>query len=613
MKYRAIRIMNYKGIRDMTIDLRINPALPVYTLVGLNESGKTTVLDAISFFYSDFNKKGTSPLRREKVLYSKEMNNIDEMIPKGKIVNFTGSVAFYCSMDCDSKDFDELDVLLQERGYSIDLSDLPDTASANVVYEFANAKFTIRKGEVGLQLNIHNMRGKKKVEPLNSKHPMWHIAVGWLKSKMSPIIYYPNFLFEFPDRIYLSDSMEETSEQTYYRNFIQDVLDSLGRNYSIKSQILSKLDAGDSTSIEGVEAVIHQMEEKLTQMIFKSNMNVFSGDMSSKSVVIGLPKKDIENDRYYIEIKIKDGLKRFKVSERSLGFRWFFVFLLLTQFRLRRANALPPIFIFDEPASNLHQAAQERILAALAALTENEKSMVMYTTHSHYMINPEWLENAFVVINEANRNGLDEFDPDDTDIKLQRYRAFVGASSDQTSYFKPILDRLEYKPSNLDNIPDAILVEGKNDYYSLSYLKFLYGFDDLKFFPGGGAGSLDALISLYSGWGRNFIVLLDSDEEGLKQKKRYNEKFPVILKDRLFLLSDFIDLPEKSRSFEGVFSLADRMKIQSTASEAKKFSKKQFNIGMQQALASRRLLELENPEKAQTLLKSLQEKINSLK
>ena len=50
------------------------------------------------------------------------------------------------------------------------------------------------------------------------------------------------------------------------------------------------------------------------------------------------------------------------------------------------------LFLFDEPASNLHPTAQAALLASLEKLSEN--AVVIYTTHSHHLINPLWLETT---------------------------------------------------------------------------------------------------------------------------------------------------------------------------------------------------------------------------
>ena len=50
MKFTYFRFKNFKGIEDERLDLVRSPTSSVYTLVGLNESGKTTILEAINYF-----------------------------------------------------------------------------------------------------------------------------------------------------------------------------------------------------------------------------------------------------------------------------------------------------------------------------------------------------------------------------------------------------------------------------------------------------------------------------------------------------------------------------------------------------------------------------------
>ena len=53
----------------------------------------------------------------------------------------------------------------------------------------------------------------------------------------------------------------------------------------------------------------------------------------------------------YLEMQIEDSDGYSYIHERSLGFRWFFVFLLLTRYKGELSNPDSElIFLFDEPA-----------------------------------------------------------------------------------------------------------------------------------------------------------------------------------------------------------------------------------------------------------------------
>ncbi len=75
MYYRNFEIENYKGIKEIKVDLSNNRIL---TFVGLNESGKTTILASINWFYKLI--KGYVPTEQE----------INSFRPKG--IAFTGIV-----------------------------------------------------------------------------------------------------------------------------------------------------------------------------------------------------------------------------------------------------------------------------------------------------------------------------------------------------------------------------------------------------------------------------------------------------------------------------------------------------------------------------------------
>ena len=240
-----------------------------------------------------------------------------------------------------------------------------------------------------------------------------------------------------------------------------------------------------------------------------------------------------EDGRRYLELSIEgdDGL--YYIDERSLGFRWFFVFSLITKYK----RSDPPhsqgiVYLFDEPASNLHAGAQSQLLNSLERLSPD--CTIIYTTHSHYLINPNWLENTYVVINKGfDYDNAIEYVPKGTDVTIERYRSFAAKHPDQTRYFQPILDVLDYKPSRLEMVEDVVMVEGKNDFYTLEYMKKVAGIGssgDIQLVPGNGAGSLDTVIRLYLGWAKEFVVLLDSDKEGAIQKRRYTDTFGPIVK-----------------------------------------------------------------------------------
>lgn len=330
----------------------------------------------------------------------------------------------------------------------------------------------------------------------------------------------------------------------------------------------------------------------MTTAVFQNWNRIFKRPMPEKEIVVSCDKDEdtldtfgqMQKGRWFIQLRVREANELYSISERSLGFRWFFAFLVLTHYRgFRSRSAKNTIFMLDEPASNLHPSAQVQLLDSFGKLAE--QCTLIYTTHSHHLINPEWLEGTFIVKNAGlEYDDIDQnYSARNTDISLTKYRTFVSQHPDQTTYFKPILDALNYSPGKLENVPNVVMLEGKYDFYTLKYIqeKILNASDELNLMPGGGAGSLDNPIRLYIAWGRNFIILLDADAEGNQQKKRYTDLFGVFIDTRLLTLED-VDLIWSNLSLEYLFTAQDRLLIQQTIySDDTGYNKDHFNRAIQ--------------------------------
>ena len=99
---------------------------------------------------------------------------------------------------------------------------------------------------------------------------------------------------------------------------------------------------------------------------------------------------------YEIIVKSERG-NEYTLAERSKGCQWFFAFMLFTEFRKHRNPNT--VFLLDEPASNLHAEAQEKIMKAINELTPTPQTSVIYTTHSPYLLDAGNLDTAYVAKN----------------------------------------------------------------------------------------------------------------------------------------------------------------------------------------------------------------------
>lgn len=589
MRYSKFLIKNFKGIQSLNFELdNRNPISKIYTFVGLNESGKTTILEALSFFYDNVKDE------KELTITKSIVDDVHELIPKAKKSLFNENIVVKATVVVEDSDKEEITNFIKALGYQ-DVTIL-DNIEITVQLQFKDSSY-LKKNRLWtsnyaiVKKRIASKLVTKSLHDLEKSD--WLLVTNFIGEKLLPaIIYYPNFLFDFPDQIFLEESENESKEQIFYRNVLQDILTSIDKNLLLKEHIVDRFKSALPKDVGSTEAVVNKMSGQVTRFLTKNKLNVFSKLLETKEVSIKYPKKNAL-DEIYLEIKLKSGDDEYFIRERSLGFRWFFTYLLFTQFRIFRTGTKKLIFLFDEPASNLHQTGQHRLLEAFDELTTNTNAFVIYSTHSHHLINPKLLETTYIVKNNAlNYEDEGDYNSYMTDISIVRYRDFVSLNPSQVNYFQPILDVLEYRPSNLENVPNIIMLEGKNDFYTLQYFnEIILGAGPINFTPGMGSGTLDTIIQLYYSWGQNFIVLLDSDKAGKIQKDRYVAKFGTILNDRVFLLSD-IDSKWDKKEIEHVFENDDAMKIQSTiyASDTE-VNKKRLNLAIQELLINSRELE----------------------
>lgn len=590
MEYLHFAIKNFKGIQSLRFELSQKPHAPIFLLVGLNESGKTTILEALSFFYE------TIVMEKELTARPDVRVDVHTLIPKSQKDNFNSDISIEAGFALGDSDEQEIAKLLSSKGYISHHIERRFTVSVSLSFKNSNHEKTSTSWVPNITYRETSDSAVKQLSPDDAAP--WAEAWKLINQLIPPLIYYPNFLFDFPNRIYLQKMADEDThnkEQGFYRRVVQDVLDSLENGLTIDTHIVGRAESKEAKDREALESVINKVGAQLTRKILNTEYSVFGEESRHREILVTPPRKD-DTTPWSVELKIKEGQDNYFVSEKSLGFRWFFTFLLFTQFRLSRKTRSSNIyFMFDEPASNLHQSAQARLLIALDSLTTKQNVSVIYTTHSHHLIDPRWLENAYIVRNEALDYEKDElFSNFITNITIERYRVFVNKYPEKRNYYQPILDVLEYRPSNLEMAYDAIFVEGKNDFYTTQFFNSIYFSDlGLHVMPGEGSGSLSTVIKLYLGWGRKFIAVLDSDQAGEDSRKRYIEAFGQIVEDRIFTLANVEHLWTNFQ-MESLISKADRKRILEIVFPTDpKYTKKKLNLAIQELLMNKRKLTLE--------------------
>lgn len=599
MRYTKFIIENFKGIKNLTIDLSKQPFNRIHTFVGLNESGKTTILEAINTTVQ---------------AWSEECAH--QLIPKHLKASFTGEVSIIAYVKVDKDDNNRVLAKLKELGYS-DYKFI-DYFTVNYCWSFQSSQVNSKpKSYWDFSPEVKKNRARKYIV-LNDKNKDWHTIVDYIDDCLMPrIVYYKNLLFEFPDRIYLFGPNANKNNNKPYKDIIEDIIrEVIDKEGGIETTLYDIYIKQDSGSKDVFKARKNKLQDFITHEVFSSWGKLFNSAETTTKIELNFDvskEEGNEEQDFYVEIRIEDRSDSFYISERSVGFRWFFSFLFFILFRKNRKTDLgETLFLLDEPASNLHPTAQKRLLDTFERFVEDEKKplKLLYTTHSHHMINPKWLEGAYVVKNEAVNYSEPFGNRKVTNITAIPYKRFVAEYPEQRDYFQPILDTLDYQPGLLEAVPNVIITEGKNDCYTLRYINEVIlenRYSNIHLIPGVGCGKNNTIIQLYMGWNKPFMVLLDADKPSKDAKNSYIKTFGDIIKHYIKTY-DQIVTEIGNVAMEDIFTEEEKLAITQRFNEtATEYKKSEFNTAIQTALINKEVIELseETLNKFDSLLKAL--------
>lgn len=525
-------MQKHKGVQDCRI--QIPPTGPrLVSLIGLNESGKTTILEALNQFVArDVNVQK---------LYeaSAADNDPASFVPRSKQLNFNEQIDIEAKLVLSDEDIAAVADACKEQGYTLITENKSRVVTVNQLFHYLKSKHVDSTRTYSPNFSAKKKNGSK-IERIGGKHPCWPAYWKTLASRLPQICYFPTFLFNFPDKILLEEHADEDPVNAYYRQLVQDIFDSLDQSVSVKEHFIDRVRGTDgsqsyadfekSEERNHVNHLFLRASAKVTAVVLQSWKRVFHSDLGDKRVEIKY-ELDSDTDNLVARFYLIDGDELYKIGDRSLGFRWFFCFWLFTYFRTLRSGDHGVIFLIDEPASNLHARAQEEILQNLETLASG-KNTVLYSTHSHYLVSPKWLDRAYIVSNGSFKESsvATEFTPINTNITALPYKQFAGKHPSQRDYFLPVLHALDYRPSELTLAHPSLIVEGKADY---AFLQSAFAGIDLGFsiVPGGGAKSLGPIIALLAGWGFPVACLLDADKEGRDARDMYIKNWGLATED----------------------------------------------------------------------------------
>lgn len=577
IKLKKVVINKYKSIqKEQSVD--IDSAIT--TIVGMNESGKTSFLTALAktnYFVSD-----------------KDFEfNIIEDYPRKELIDFQSSDEDCEIVKCDYEISDELLKLIEDElgngvftiknfSYShyykkkaATFSGLTANTKKFLEFKISNCTLTRETKEAILKctslteiaailalegdVDLPTFKSEiKKVIDGGYQEPSWtnllesYIAKKWIKSKMPKFWYFDDY---YPLRGKININKLQNEPPATEKDKTSKALFELAR---IKPEDILNSSEKD---YEKFIALLEASSNKITDEIFKywsTNKNL---DIEFKIQNTTNPQGQQEKT---LDIRVKN--QRHKITlpldRRSKGFNWFFSFIIWFS-KIQADKSSDYILLLDEPGLNLHASAQADLLRFIEDLSK--KYQIVYTTHSPFMVESNHLDRVRTCLETEDgtviSDSIQEKDPN-TLFPLQ---AALGYDIAQ----------------NLFVSKNNLLVEGPADLIYLTILssileseKRTFLKDNITIVPVGGLDKVSTFISLLRGSKLNVACLLDTftDQKG-KQKVDDMIMYKIIKEKNIRFFNEFANNGKTTADIEDLFTKEEYLKLFNAAFD-KEFSVK---------------------------------------
>ena len=292
---------------------------------------------------------------------------------------------------------------------------------------------------------------------------------------------------------------------------------------------------------EELTANLESMSNEITTQIFEywtQNKNL-SVDIRKTEPYEKDEQFTVDGDVIRVRIKNEKHKVTVPFDDRSKGFIWFFSFFIyFSQIEKREEDV---ILLLDEPGLNLHAKAQEDFLRFINEKLA-EKHQVVYTTHSPFLIPTDAWHSVRTVE-----------DMDDEGTKIS-----ADALKNNKDTIFPLQGALGYDLAQTLFVgKNCLIVEGPSD---LIYLQLMSNLLEEKgkktlsdrwvITPVGGADKISTFIALLKASKLNIAVLRDSEEKD-RQKIDDLTKKGFFKEKNMILLSEYND--KKDADIEDLF------------------------------------------------------------
>ncbi|WP_314341345.1 AAA family ATPase [Acinetobacter guillouiae] len=574
IKLTNIEILKYKSF---TTPQSVHIEDDITVLVGMNESGKTSILECLAktnYFETDekfkFNQTLDYP-RKELKSINKSDENPNAIICRYKLSKKLIDFIEHLLGKGTWQGKDEITVTSSYKDGATLISGVSINFEAFLKhYNLSSINDSLKK-ELKSTLTISEFdelltrfpEDSDKLEPLKKyffKSSTWnsfierYVYTSLIKKHLPKFIYYDEY-YQLPSRIVLENFLDEGVELSDDLKTAKALLDLADININ---DIINTDDFEDFIAeLEATEALIsdtlfqYWSANQDLNIEFKIDKKTATAQRHVNTNYGNATTVDTNIVEHVLDIRVKNSKTRVSLplQNRSKGFNWFFSFLVWFN-KIQADSNSKYILLLDEPGLNLHATAQADLLRFLESLVD--KYQVIYTTHSPFMVETTKLNRVRTVFSDSDSSIVSDSIQQKDPNTLFPLQAALGYDVAQNLF-------ISKKNLLVEGVSDLLYLTTISEYLNANNRTGLN--EDITIVPTGGLDKVASFISLLRGSKLSIFCLLDSFTDQKSQARFDSLTIQKIISDKnIKFFHDYLDNRKKA-DIEDVFTVDEYLQL----------------------------------------------------
>lgn len=378
MKLKSITLQNYRSIENLEIKIQEINGSFTYALLGINESGKSSILKAISFF------------EENELLFPTDFYHSDK------------PVEIMYKYDIEESDIKHLrEELIKKNSFDKDLVNKIKITEVELYAQYSNnnpsefTRFEVIHFDKTIFEDFTYNETEKKVFKKSQPDENDLDLENFFDDNLNEYFYEKSHFIVF---------WQSTAE---YLLLEEIDLSTFSLNPSKTSIPLKNCFLLAGIKLKDIPNEIN----KLTNSVAINSLQSKLSDFTTQHINELWPEHPISitfqiSDKK-ISLLIEDNGVKYNpktASQRSDGFKQFLSFLLTISVENKGSELERTILLIDEPETHLHPPAQINLLRELINISSNDKkNIVFFATHSNYLIDKNFLDRNYKVVKLENK------------------------------------------------------------------------------------------------------------------------------------------------------------------------------------------------------------------